>query len=345
MFASRRLMITALVALGLEGAGCHGKVNAPSKVSGLDLDHLARTFRALADRARPGRFNLAVMSLGEPGVWSADEVGLCPLQDLAALPIAAAALAEVDAGRLTLNERLAIRPVDLSPPPSRINDRFSMVGRDEVLALPIADLIGLAIQDGDATAADAVMARIGGPGAVTAWLREHKVNDLRIDRYQREIQVEMSGMATFRGAWKSPAPWAEARAGIAPQAREAAMADYLRDPRDTTTAPGVLNLLRLLAVGGLLSRPSAALLLRLMSTRRGDLLGAGLPANAALAHLAGKSDTDLGYTAAAGDIGLITLADGRRLVVAALLSGSTASASRRQALFADAARLAISALT
>ena len=345
MFATRRLMITGLLAAGLGAEGCHGKVNPRSKVSGLDLGLMARDFPALAARALPGRFTLAVMSLGEPGVWSADEAGLYPLQDLAAFPIAAAALAEVDAGRLTLNERIPIRLVDLSPPPSRINRRFPLAGHAEALELPVVDLIALAAQEGDATAADAVMHRIGGPGAITTWLREHKVGDLRIDRYQREIQVDMSGMASFRDDWKDPTPWAAARASIAPQAREAAMARYLRDPRDTTTATAMLNLIQRITDGGLLSRPSAALLLRLMSTRRGDLLGPGLPGAAALAHLAGNSDTDLGYTAATGDIGLITLADGRRLALAALLSGSTASAPQRRALFADAARLAISALT
>ena len=336
-------MITALLAAGLE-AGCHGRVNSRSKVSGLDLDRLNHRFPALADRARPGRFNLAVMSLDEPGVWSADDAGRYPLQALAAAPIAAAALAEIDAGRLTLNERLPIRALDLSPPPSRINARFPLPAGVESLPLPVADLIALAVQEGDATAADAVMRRIGGPGAVTAWLNQHRIIDLRVDRYQREIQVDMSGMASFRAAWKDPASWAAARASVDPLARESAMADYLRDPRDTTTAPAILNLLQQVAVGGLLSRPSAGLLLRLMATRRGDLLGGGLPADAALAHLAGNSGTDLGYTAATGDMGLVTLANGRRLAVAALLAGSTASAPQRQTLFADAGRLAVAAL-
>ena len=345
MPANRRLMITALLAAGLGVAGCHGRINARAKVSGLDLDRLNREFAPLAARARPGRLNLGVMSLGEPGVWSADDVGRYPLQDLAALPIAAAALAEIDAGQLTLNERLAIRDLDLSPPPSRINRRFPLPAGVAALDLPVADLIALALQEGDATASDAVMRRIGGPGAVTAWLTGHKINEIRLDRYQREIQVEMSGMASFRAAWKDPAPWASARASVDPQTRESAMADYLRDPRDTATAPGLLNLLRLIAGGGLLSRSASDLLLRLMAGRRAALLGGGLPGSAAFDHLAGNSDTDLGYTAATGDIGIVTLADGRKLAVAALLSGSTASAAQRQALFADAARLALSALS
>jgi beta-lactamase class A len=345
MFASRRLMITTLLAAGLGTVGCHGKVNPRPKVSGLDLDRLNRDFPALAARARPGRFNLAVMSLGEPGVWSADEAGRYPLQDLAALPIAAAALSAIDAKELTLNERLPIRAVDLSPPPSRINSRFPLPAGAGSIDLPVADLIALAVQERDATAADAVLRRVGGPGGVTAWLVNHKVNDVRLDRYQREIQVEMSGMASFRAAWKDASAFASARASLAPETREAAMANYLRDPRDTATGPGLLNLIQLIAVGGLLSRPSTALLLRLMAARPTDLLGGGLPRDAALDHLGASSDTDLGYTAAAGDIGVITLANGRRLAVAALLSGSTASAPQRQTLFADASRTAISALS
>ena len=44
--------------------------------------------------------------------------------------------------------------------------------------LPVADLISLTIEDGDNTAADALLRRIGGPGAVTAWLRLHDIQDI-----------------------------------------------------------------------------------------------------------------------------------------------------------------------
>jgi beta-lactamase class A len=73
-------------------------------------------------------------------------------------------------------------------------------------------------------------------------------------------------------------------------------------------------------------------------------LRAGLPARAALAQQSGASPTDLGLTAAAGAMGIVTLPDRRHLAVAAFLAGSVATAAQRDALFAQAARLAVSAL-
>lgn len=155
----------------------------------------------------------------------------------------------------------------------------------------------------------------------------------------------MFGMASFRPAWKDEAAWAAARASVPPPVREAAMANFLADPRDTTTAEATLDFLNLLSGGQLLSRASASLLLRLMSTTTGPApLRGGLPAQAALAHVSGSSATDLGLTPVANDMGVVHLPDGRRFAIATFLAGSTATAAQRDGLIADAARLAVSAL-
>lgn len=344
---SRRAMLTtALAAAALGAAGCGERMNrrTPPSVRGLDFERLAKGFAPLAARAAPGIFNLGVMTLDTLAVWCADQNHRYPMQNLVTAPLAAAALAEVDAGRLKLNDSITIRAVDLSPPLGRVNRAFPPRGEDE-LRLPAADLIALAVQDGDNTAADVLTSHIGGPGAVTAWLRQHDIKDMRIDRYQREVQSDLFGMASFRAAWKDEAAWAAARASVAPALREAAMAKFLADPRDTTTAEAMLDFLNLLSGGDLLSRASTSLLLRLMSTTSGPApLRAGLPARAALAHQVGDSATDLGLTPVTNDVGMVTLPDGRRLAIAAFLAGSTATAAQRQGLIAQAAHLAVSAL-
>src|SRR5580693_1638862 len=279
IFVARRLVLAcglALAALG--GAGCAPRVNRRA-ATGLDHDRLAQGFANLAERARPGAFDLGVMTLDKASVWYADGNSRFPMQGLAFGPLAAATLAEVDAGRLRFNEPVRIARLDLSPPPSRINDLFAPRGAGDFVDLPVADLLSLTVENGDDTAADALMRRIGGPGAVTAWLRAHDIQDMRVDRYAREIQPEMCGMDSFRAAWKDPAAWTVARGSVAPEVREAAMGAYIADPRDTTTAQAALNFLSQLADGMLLSRPSTALLLRLMSasgTGRAPIV-AGLP--------------------------------------------------------------------
>ncbi len=347
MTASRRTLLTAILAAGaLEAVGCSGRVNRRSPPVGLDRARLAQGFAGLAERARPSAFDLGVMTLDTPAVWCADGTTWFPMRDLFMAPLAAAALAEVDAGRLRLNETLRVAPGDLSPPPSRVNRLFSPGDRPAFVDIPVADLIALAVQEGDNTAADSVMRRIGGPGAVTAWLQARGVQDMRIDRYAREVQVATSGLTSFRSEWKDDATWAAARGAVAPDQREAAMAAYLTDPRDTTTLPAILGFLAQLSNGALLSPSSTSLMLRLMSatTSGKSRLAAGLPAGASLAHKTGSSPTDLGLTPATCDVGLVTMANGRRFAVAAFLSGSTATEAHRDSVIADAARLAVSAL-
>jgi len=82
------------------------------------------------------------------------------------LPLGAAALSEVDAGRLNLAETVDLEGEDLSPPLSPIADAWP--GRT---IYTLGELFDAALRDSDNTAADVLMRRIGGPGAVSAWLQ------------------------------------------------------------------------------------------------------------------------------------------------------------------------------
>ena len=335
-----------LAALGAGVAGCARDASQPAKAGALDTKLLDHEFPTLAARARPGDFNLGVLEARGEQLWCWNGETRMPMQSVFKAPLAAAALAEVDAGRLKLGERIPIGPLDLSPPPSAINRAWPSPPEGHVMNLPAVDLIALAIQQSDNTAADAIMKRIGGPGAVTAWLRSKQIVDMSIDRYERELQQEVAGMGSFRPAWKDEAAWTAARDAVPAAARQGAMDAYLADPRDTTTVPAALSFLHRLNLGELLSSASTRLLLQLMATTSTGLhrLAAGLPPGARLAHKTGSARTDLGFTPATNDIGLITLGDGRRFAIAAFLAGSTATESGRDSLFADAARLAARAV-
>jgi beta-lactamase class A len=215
------------------------------------------------------------------------------------------------------------------------------------MVLPAVDLIALAVQRSDNTAADTIMQRIGGPAALTAWLRAKGVSDINVSRYERDLQPEIASMPAFQPAWIDRRAWEAARDSVPPETREAAAARYLADPRDTATLPSTLAFLSRLALGQLLSAPSTRLLLRLMtdSANGQGRLRAGLPAGATLAHKTGTAATDLGLTPATNDIGIVTLANGRRFAMAAYLAGSTATEAARERLIADAARLAVSCVS
>jgi beta-lactamase class A len=311
-----------------------------------DTSRLDREFPHLADRARPALLNAGVLAPASGQVWCWDRTTRMPMQSVFKAPLAAAALARVDARQMMLNERIRLTADDLSPPHSLIDDSWPTPPADHILDMPVIDLVALAVQESDNTAADTIMQRLGGPPAVTAWLRGHGIDGISIDRYERELQQEISGMPPFRPEWKDSGLWLAARDAVPPAEREAAVDAYLADPRDTATVPAALEFLRQLSVGALLSPASTQLLLRLMTHASTGLnrLRAGLPKDAVLAHKTGTAGTDLGLTPAVNDIGLVTLKDGRRFAVAVFLAASTATEAERDRLIADSARLFVRAL-
>jgi beta-lactamase class A len=333
--------MAALLAACGKPKGGHSPASAPP----LDTNMLARDVPALVQRAKPGDFNLGVMGLDRNEPWFWDENKPYPMQSVFKAPMAAAAMAEVDAGRLRLDETIRLTEMDLSPPFSLINQAWPTPPAGHTRDMTVSELMTLAVQDSDNTAADVLMKRIGGPGAVTAWLQAKEVPAMRIDRYERDLQQEAEGMAPFRPEWKDEKAWTAARDTLFASARQQAMDAYLVDPRDTTSAQGAIDFLVRLGRGDLISKTSTRFLLKLMEGAHtgASRLKAGLPKGAKLAHKTGTSRTDLGFTPAVGDIGIITLADGRRLAIAAFLAGSTATDAERDALFADAARLLIKA--
>lgn len=330
-----------LIGLGAGLSACVARPTTSVAPARIDKAFLDREFPSLAARARPAFLNAGVIAPATGEAWVWDQSTRMPLQGVMAAPLAAAALAQVDAGRLTLNERIHVTADDLSPPPGPLDAYFPEPPQGRAIDLPAIDLIALAVQRGDNTAADAVMKRIGGPAATTAWLNANGVSGMSIDRYARDLQQTMAGMPPFRPEWKDRAAWLAARDAVPAEAREAATNAYLADPRDTTTVPAALEFLRRLALGLLVSPASTHLLLRLMTeTDAGSQrLRAGLPSGATLAHMPGTAITDLGLTPAVNDIGLVGLADGRSFAVAAFLAGSSAAESERDRLIADVARL------
>lgn len=292
----------------------------------------------IAGRARPGALGVGLMNLESGEVFSFAGERRFPMQSVFKMLLGAAALAEVDARRLRLDERMVLSEAQLSPPFSPISAAWP-ARRDYT----VGELLAAAVSMSDNTAADVLMKRIGGPGVVTAWLDARRVPEIRIDRYERELQTEAHGLPSFRPAWRTEGVFAAALAALPQAHRMAAMRAYLADPRDTATPRGILQFLHLLNFGQLLSPASTRLLLQLMTdtptgARR---LKAGLPAGTVLAHKTGTSRTDLGLAPAISDVGIFTLPDKRSYALAVFLAGTTLAEGPRDEVFADVARAAV----
>ena len=166
----------------------------------------------------PAAFDVGVLNIDGGETWALAANRAFPMQSVFKAPLGAAVLAQVDAGKLSLNEVIAIREQDLSPPYSPVADAWP-----GVQSYTVRDLLVRAVGGSDNTAADVLMKRIGGPGMVQAWLTDQGIRDLRIDRYERELQTDIYGMAAFRPQWRGETAFTTALASVPAPTRKAAM--------------------------------------------------------------------------------------------------------------------------
>jgi beta-lactamase class A len=278
---------------------------------------LDQGFASLAKRALPGAFAMGVLDLktNETWFWNTDR-GF-PLTSAVAAPVVAAALWQVDAGKLALGQA--------------------------------APLMAAAIDRSEGAAIDALMSRVGGPAAVTAWLQQKGVAGLRVDRSQSEILADLGGAeppppTARRRRRRREEPVSIPGEPVPPERRQAAMDDFIVDPRDSSTVQAALGFLALLTSGALLSPRSTDQLISWMYQAPGGLFRTGLPAQVSFARALGATPTDLGFTPSVAEMGIANWPGGRAFALAGFLVGSTATADARNLLFADAARLASRAI-
>jgi beta-lactamase class A len=308
-----------------------------------DRPALEREIAAIEKQAK-GRLGVALLDLRDRKSWSHRGGESFPMQSVFKLPLAVAALQAVEAGRFTLDQKITVTRKDFSLYHSPLAKAFKGQSND----YPLREIIRLAAGESDNTAADMLMRRIGGPQVVTKMLRDGVITGISVDRYEREFQPEVFGLPGF--GWDlvidEPAYRATLRA-LSPAKRQAALATALKDKRDAATPDASVAFLEALAKGNWLRDPAHAALLEkiITETRSGlDRIRAGLPADAKLAHKTGLGLTMDGVNHATNDIGIVTLADGRRFAIAVYLAGSKADAKTRFGAHAAVAKAAVAAL-
>ena len=168
---------------------------------------------------------------------------------------------------------------------------------DRIAGRSAAQLIEQMLTHSDNAATDALINNLGGPGTVQTWLNFNGLYGIRIDR-------------TIAQLLRSPRD--------------------LVDRRDSSSPMSMISLLRQIDHGPLLSPQSRSYLLEMMArcvTGR-NRMKALLPAGTLVQH---KTGTLTGMT---GDVGFITMPDGRRIAVAFFARGG----SDRPSTIAQAAR-------
>lgn len=121
------------------------------------------------------------------------------------------------------------------------------------------------------------------------------------------------------------------------------MRRFLRDPRDTGTPDGTVQLLARIFQGELISATSTQFLqaaLVATSTGKNRLKGM-LPPNTVVAHKTGTTATIDGLNGGTNDVGVISLpGNAGRLAIAVYISGSSREEATRDLIIARIARAA-----
>ncbi len=335
---TRHGAIPILLVLGLLGSG---RTTARATPAELDTTRLSVDVERIAAGARPGVLGVGVEVLDTGERWFRSGDRTFPMQSVFKAPLVAAVLDAADRGHLHLDSTIVLIGHDLSPFYSPVRDAFPR--RKE---WTVAELATRAVESSDNTAADVLMGLLGGPAALTAWLRAHGVAAISVDRYERDQQPEILGLGRFQPAWANPDSFDRARRAVPEAIQRRSRIAYLGGRRDTMSPRGAIAFLAMLSAGRLLADSSTARLLGWMTeaVTGPNRLRAGIPATATLAHKTGTGPTVLGVSTATNDIGIVTFAGGRRMAIAALLAGSPASEAARDSILAAVARAVVASM-
>ncbi|PCE33700.1 hypothetical protein BZL54_04130 [Burkholderia ubonensis subsp. mesacidophila] len=292
-------------------------------------DRLQATLDRFARAAEPGTLGIAVFDMHGSAEWHVNGDRSFPMMSVFKAPLAAAVLDRVERGQLALNQRVTITRDQLRPGESDIRDTF----QGDRMSFSVDALLHAAVSKSDNTAADALLKVVGGPGVVTAFLRAHGIDGMRVDMGESQVSE------LFRNLGAASAPPAGETAQQRKQRLQGGLQAYLSDSRNRSTPVAAADFLRKLSTGALLSATSTQYLMTLLREQTNPRrLRTGLPAGVTLADKCGTSPTVNGVTAAFNDIGVMTWPDGRRMIVAVFLTASPASRADRDRLFADLAK-------
>jgi beta-lactamase class A len=260
-------------------------------------DQLTREL-AKIELASGGRLGVAVLdtATGIRTLHRGDE--RFPMCSTFKLLACAAVLAKVDAGKQRLDQRITFQKTDLVT--------YSPITETHTGApgMSLAEICAAAIDYSDNTAANLILANIGGPAGVTQFARSLGDTVTRLDRIETALNESLPN-----------------------------------DPRDTTTPSAMVANLNSLLLGSALSPASRNQVTEwlLANTTGGTRLRAGVPANWRVGDKTGTGDH--GST---NDIGILWPPNAKPLLVCAYLTGTTASLDQRNATIAALGR-AISA--
>jgi beta-lactamase class A len=295
MLNRRRFTTTTLATIaGTAIIGWHGSARSSQNTFAGISDVVARM-----EADSGGRLGVAVLDTATGAMAGHRLDELFPMCSTFKVLCAAAVLARVDAGKEELTRLVKITPADLLA--------YAPVTKQRAGGeMTVAELCAAAITLSDNTAANLLLASLGGPSAVTEYARSIGDTVTRLDRNEPELNSAEAG-----------------------------------DARDTTTPQAMARDLMTLTTATALSPASRELLIGwLVGCKTGDeKLRAGLPDNWRIGDKTGS-----GEHGTRNDVAVAWPPGRAPLVIAAYQTQMTAGEDRRNAFFAAIGRAVAAAI-
>lgn len=293
----------------------------------LDLSPLETTFARVVNTAR-GKIGVALIHLESGRLIAIRGDERFPMASVVKLPIALEVLTQVSEGTLSLDRNVWIGASDIRPC-CTLSRRYPNGG----VSKTVHELLALALQESDNTAADALLTLVGGVRPVERRLRAHGFAHINVNRSEGQLLLDMAGVA---GA-PPPELWTlELQRRLVDEVPKYALnvgrERYLTDERDTATPYDMALLLGRLQLGNLLPPAETDLVLGMMAqaTTGPRRLKGRLPADTPVAHKTGTT------AIVVNDVGIITLppagAIAGHLVVSVFVAGDTSAARMERAI-------------
>lgn len=256
-------------------------------------------------RSAEGNVGVAIMGLEEHDSLTVRGHERFAMQSVYKFPLALAVLNQVDQGQLSLNQPIHVTKQDLQPNTlSPLRDKHP----EGNVAISLGDLLYYSVSLSDNNACDILFRLAGGTKAVETYVHGLGVKGIAIAATEAEMHRAWDVQYTN---------WCE------PVAMATLLAKFYE--------------------GKVLAKASRDFLWKIMAETptKPDRIKGLLPSGTTVAHKPGTSGTNAaGITAATNDAGIVTLPNGKHVVVVVFVADSPADRRAREGLIARIAKAA-----
>lgn len=250
-----------------------------------------------------GNVGVAILGLENDDTLTINGDGRFPMQSVYKFPLALAVLSQVDKGILSLDQRIHIKKDGLLPNTwSPLRKKYPHGN----VSITIDELLTYTVSESDNNGCDVLFRLIGGPETVNRYIHNLGVTNIAIAATEEEMHKDW--MVQYSN-WSSPAAMGQ--------------------------------LLYMFYHDKILSTKSREYLWQLMSrtnTGPGRLKGL-LPEGTIVAHKTGSSGAnENGLVAATNDVGIVSLPNGKHLVIAVFVSNATTTEKACELIIAEIAK-------